>query len=203
MLARTGGEVRKAAFLVDNGFSEADYMDAASVLEKDGWFVRILSPAGQSVQAWKGGAWGGVYAVTGGIAEITAGDYDLLAVPGGQRSVEKLKLNPDLGPVLHGFLASRRPVIVYNHALGLMLEGTDILTGRTVAAPEELAPAIRAAGGAWVRASAMISGDLLTLVSRKPAFSKEILGFLKKLTVMEKPAMASKVRSRTRRNKAA
>lgn len=202
MAAQTA-QVRKVAFLVENGFSEADYADAVSILEKDGWFTRIIGPGGQSVRGWKGGAWGNVFAVSGGIEDITVGDYGLLVIPGGRRSVEKLKLQPGLTPRLQAFLASKRPVIVYNHAVELLLGGAEIVNGRTVAGPEELAIAIRAVGGEWTQASASVSGDLLTLFSRKPSFAKEIGGFLKKLTVHEQPEAKKDMRTRARGNKAA
>ncbi|MCL4679477.1 MAG: DJ-1/PfpI family protein [Alphaproteobacteria bacterium] len=202
MAAQTA-QVRKVAFLVENGFSEADYADAVSILEKDGWFTRIIGPGGQSVRGWKGGAWGNVFAVSGGIEDITVGDYGLLVIPGGRRSVEKLKLQPGLTPRLQAFLASKRPVIVYNHAVELLLGGAEIVNGRAVAGPEELAIDIRTVGGEWTEASSAASGDLLTLSSRNPAFNKEIRSFLKKLTVQEGPAGEKDLRAGDKQNKAA
>ncbi len=202
-MATRKAEVKKAAFLVENGFSEADYADAASILEKDGWFTRIIGPGGQSVRGWKGGAWGNLFAVSDGIEDITIGDYGLLVIPGGRRSVEKLKLHPGLTPRLQAFLASKRPVIVYNHAVELLLGGAEIVNGRTVAGPEELAIGIRTIGGEWTQASSAASGDLLTLSSRNPAFSKEIRSFLKKLTVQEGASVEKGLRAGNKQNKAA
>lgn len=179
-------DIKKAAILVENGFSEADYQDAALALEKEGWFIRIISPAGQFVRSWIGDGWGQTYAVCANVQEINGANHDLLVIPGGRLSVEKLKICSDTAQALARFVAARRPVIVYNRAAEILLEpGAPSLTGATLSAPADLSDRITAAGGSCSNAPATVNGGLLSLRSEKPNFSREIRTFIRKLDVYE------------------
>ncbi|MCB1591687.1 MAG: DJ-1/PfpI family protein [Alphaproteobacteria bacterium] len=180
-----GAEVRKAAFLVENGFSEADFVDAAAAVEKEGWHVRVISTGGQSIRGWSGSDWGAVYAVSGGLRDVCAGEYSLLVVPGGRRSIDKLGICRETRGAIAGFLVSRRPAVFYNDAVSLLLDGTGIVKAKNLSAPAILAPVILEEGATWSEAPVSASGDLLTVCAEKPSFSKEIRTFLNKMSVHE------------------
>jgi protease I len=181
---------RKAAFLIDNGFSEIDFADSSSVLEKEGFFIKTIGTGSEAVRAWSAGNWGGTYAISAALPNAHHSDYDVLVVPGGRRSVEKLKLNRGVPAFIQGFVSSGRPIIVYNSAVDLLLSH-NLLKGRTVSAPRRLVSYIEQADGAWTDKPSAVSGGILSLTRQESGFSVEIRAFLKKLSVLESKGQKS------------
>ncbi|MCB1680622.1 MAG: DJ-1/PfpI family protein [Rhodospirillales bacterium] len=175
---------RKAAFLVENGFSEIDFLDSSPVLEKEGFFIKIISAENETLKAWNCKDWTQSYAASARLGQAYAWDYDVLVIPGGRRSVEKLKLCPETRAFIGAFISAGQPVIAYNYALELLLS-LGLLSGHRVAAPVELAEDIGKAGGVWSDKPAVASAGFLTLTRQESGFSVEIRSFLKKVSLLE------------------
>ena len=109
-----------AAFLVENGFCEREYIEMQEMFSKMGIPSRIISSNAKLLTSWnkldlpKDSHWGMKYAADYHINNSPGYNFDILVIPGGRRSAEKLKLDPSVKSFVSGFLASVKPVIVYN-----------------------------------------------------------------------------------------
>lgn len=152
----------KIAILVANGCTEQDMTEAQRALIEAGATTKIISPDAGLVNGWAGDHWGHHYAVDAALATALSGDYDMLVVPGGQRSLDKLKLTAHTKRFINGFLVSDKPVVMYGDALHLLIT-SDNVRGRTVAGPENMKDVVTQAGGNWsdttpVRDNMLITG---------------------------------------------
>lgn len=187
---------RKAAFLIENGFSEIDFIDSFLVFEKEGFFIKTVGSRSDAVQAWSGGDWSGTYAISAKLPDAHHADYDALVIPGGRRSIEKLKLSEGTPAFIQGFLTSGRPVIAYNSAVELLLTH-NLIKEKTVSAPQRLLGQIEQAGGILTNKPSAASGGILTLTRQEGGFSVEIRTFLKKLSVLQSEGQKSSVASQS------
>ena len=83
---------KKAALLVANGFEQSDFIAAQKQLLELGASARIVSPEQGLVTGWNDSNWGHSFAVDRVINTALGADYDILVVPGGRKSHEKLGL---------------------------------------------------------------------------------------------------------------
>ena len=102
----------KIAILVANGFMQADMIAAQRRLIEEGAHVRIVSSEQGLVNGWTGDDWGHHFAIDNPLNAALAADYDMLVVPGGARSVDKLKLTAHTKRFIGSFLAMQKPVAV-------------------------------------------------------------------------------------------
>lgn len=123
---------QRIAILVANGFSEQDLIRTQRVVQAMGGDTRIVSMDQGLVNSWNGTTWGLNFAADQALNTSLAADYEILIVPGGERSAEKLKLTAHTRRFMNGFLATGKPVIAANEAVDL-LSFTEILEGKTVA----------------------------------------------------------------------
>lgn len=111
---------KKAAFLVENGFCEREFTQAQTALNSLGITTRIISAQPELLSAWNeapkssGSDWGMNYAPDAVLSQAQPSDYDILVIPGGKRSIEKMKLGVDVRAFMSGFVLTGKPVIVYN-----------------------------------------------------------------------------------------
>jgi protease I len=170
----------KLAVLVANGFSEHDLTETQRSLQKTGANLRVVSMDHGLVNSWNGDAWGLHYATDHTLNMALAADFSILIIPGGQRSVEKLKLTAHTKRFINGFLNARKPVVAFDEALEL-LALTDNIGGRTMAGPDALKEAVTAAGANWSEKPYVIDGTLMTgTVTKAPRenYIKAVTEFL-------------------------
>lgn len=118
---------QKAAILVENGFCEREFIQSQEALTSLGFLCRIISSQDKIVNAWnelggKSSDWGGQYAPNETINTAQPSNYEILVIPGGKRSIEKLKLCNGLKSFLSGFVNTRKPVLLYNAAHDLLTD---------------------------------------------------------------------------------
>lgn len=113
---------KKAAFLLENGFCEAEFMFAYTLLREHGVDCRIIAPNDGMLRGWNelplpsASNWGQEYAPDTIISQAQPADYDMLVIPGGKRSIEKLKLSDNIKTFLSGFVMTAKPVLLFNAA---------------------------------------------------------------------------------------
>ena len=110
----------KIAVLVANGFSEKDLTLTQKALINAGASIRIVSMDHGLVNSWNDLGWGLNFAADQVLSEALAADYDMLLVPGGQRSVEKLKLTAHTRRFIGGFVGMSKPVVFFEEAADLL-----------------------------------------------------------------------------------
>lgn len=136
------------AILVANGFEETEMTEPQRALLKAGATLRVISPEQGLVNGWHGTAWGHYFPVDKQIAEVLAADFDMLLLPGGERSIAKLSQNPHTRRILSSFMDGGKPVAAIDDGVQL-LAAVDKAKGRRVTAAAASREALEAAGAVW------------------------------------------------------
>ncbi len=151
----------KAAILVANGFNEHDMTVFQRGMMEAGAYPRIISVENGLANGWQGASWGHYFAVDCQLADALAADFDILIVPGGQRSLDKLKLTAHTRRFIGGFVAAHKPIMVLGDALNLLVQ-TGLVNGAMVTGPETLKDAAVEAGAMWSDATPTIYNSMIT-----------------------------------------
>lgn len=154
---------QKTAILVANGFSEQDLIKTQRVIQQLGSDTRIVSMDQGLVNSWNGTGWGLNFAADQALNTALAADYSALVIPGGQRSMDKLKLTAHTRRFINGFLDSDKPVVAVNEALDI-LTFTELVSGRDATGSADLEDALVEKGGNFVKAPYVVDGNLLSCV---------------------------------------
>lgn len=151
----------KIAILVSNGFNQQDMTETQKVMNSLGVSLKLISPDQGLVNGWEGTGWGHHFAVDQQLSTALGADFDVLVVPGGQRSLDKLKTTAHTRRFVSSFVTAQKPVVMFNDAIDL-LGYAQQLTGRIVAGPEAMKDAVIAGGATWSEQSPVIDNNLYT-----------------------------------------
>lgn len=152
----------KAAILTASGFFEDDLIRSQKILREEGASVEIVSTEQGLVCGWNGAGFGLNFTVDRPLREALAADYDLLVIPGGQNSANKLAQTAHTKRFISGFLSAGKPVAAFNEGLLSVLSAEDI-SGRTVSGPVKLETEAVRAGVQWSAAPWSVDGNLMTV----------------------------------------
>ncbi|MCE7885883.1 MAG: hypothetical protein DYH13_00040 [Alphaproteobacteria bacterium PRO2] len=181
---------QKLAVLVANGFCEKDLTEIQRALLKTGANVRIIGMDQGLVNSWNDNGWGLNFAADQMLSEALGANFSMLVIPGGQRSVDKLKLTAHTRRFIGSFLDARKPVVAFDQAVELVAFAQRI-AGRTVTGPDNLKEEIVGAGGTWAEEAFVIDGNLMTggeATGPRVEFVAEALEFLTDSATMDKVA---------------
>lgn len=170
----------KAAILIANGFCQDDMVAAQKALGEAGANVRIISSENGLVNGWAGDTWGHHFAVDAPLGAALGADYQILVVPGGARSIDKLKLTAHTRRFIGSFMAAGKPAILMGDALQILIL-TENAQGRTVSGPDSLRDAAEQAGAYWAGEDICIDGQLVSGVcdaDTRAAFVAEAMSHL-------------------------
>ena len=152
---------KNIAILASDGFDEHQMTEIQRALTKARAHIKIVAPEAGIVNGWQGEGWGHHFHVDAPISEALGSDFDMLVLPGGARSTEKLRQNPHTRRIVNHFLEANKPVAAIGTSVGLLALGGKI-SGRTVAAPAESQDELKNAGALIGEAAQEIDGNLLT-----------------------------------------
>lgn len=152
---------QKIAVLMSNGFNEKDFLLIQKSMIDQGASLRIVSTDSGLVNGWDGKGWGHNFAIDAQLNTALGIDYDALIIPGGQRSLDKLKLTAHSRRFIGSFIAAMKPVVCMGDAVQLMAH-TDHLSGRTVAGPESKKGIVETAGATYAGETATVDGTIMT-----------------------------------------
>lgn len=152
------------AILVANGFDEADMTEAQRALLTVGATVRVVSVEQGLVNGWQGKGWGHHFAADIPLSAALAADFAMLVVPGGSRSLEKLKQTAHTRRFIGGFFAAGKPVAAFGDAVQILAFAGQ-LAGRSVSGPEGARADAQQAGANWCDSPLATDGALLTGLS--------------------------------------
>lgn len=148
------------AILVANGFEETQMTEAQRALLKVGATLRTISPEQGLVNGWHGTAWGHYFPVDKPVGDVLAADFDMLLLPGGERSVAKLQQSAHTKRIVGHFIDAGKPIAAIDGGVALLA-----LTGRlknlTVAAPDTAHADLQAAGAAIAEEGVVVSAETL------------------------------------------
>ncbi|WP_448206411.1 DJ-1/PfpI family protein [Azospirillum sp. sgz302134] len=137
---------KSIAILVANGFEELEMTEPQRALLKTGATLRTISPEQGLVNGWHGKSWGHYFPVDKQVGEVLGADYDMLLLPGGERSVAKLQQSAHTRRIVGHFLDAGKPIAAIDQGIQLLaIPGK--LKNRTLAAPEAVRAELEAAGG--------------------------------------------------------
>lgn len=152
---------QKVAILIANGFSEQDMTEAQRKLSEAGANVRIIGMDHGLVNGWNGEAWGHHFAADNVLSSALAADYSVLVIPGGQKSIDKLKLTAHTKRFISGFVDAGKPIAVMGDAIDLLVF-VEKVAGRTVGGEVLVKDSAEQAGASWSEDRIVIDGNLLT-----------------------------------------
>lgn len=127
---------KKIAILAASGFNENEFTEPHRQLTLAGAEVKIISAGQGLVNGWGEKGWGHYYPVDFAIAETIGADYDMLFVPGGDRSISKLETNPHCRRIISTFIDGRRPLVICGEAIKLLAQCENLTGYRMAVSPE-------------------------------------------------------------------
>lgn len=157
---------KTVAILVANGFEELEMTEPQRALLKLGAAPKIISPEQGLVNGWHGAAWGHYFPTDKHVGDVLAADFDLLLLPGGERSVAKLSNNPHTRRIIGSFMDAGKGVAAIAQGVQL-LAVAERAKGRTVSAPEAAAETLTAAGAKVGEEAVVVDRFLVTARSQE------------------------------------
>ena len=170
---------KRVLILATNGFEQSELLGPKAALEAAGFETVVASPEAGEIKGWKDKNWGDSVPVDALIADVSAGDFDGLLLPGGQMNPDILRMDEAAIDLIEDFNDAGKPIAAICHAPWLLIEA-DIVDGRTVTAWPSVRTDLANAGANVVDQEVAIDGNLIT--SRKPddipAFAKAMIAAL-------------------------
>lgn len=74
------------------------------------------------INSWSGQSWGCSFPVDAHVSETLAMDYDMVIVPAGERSIDKLLQNPHTERLLSSFMEAGKAIVVFGDAVRVLHE---------------------------------------------------------------------------------
>ena len=152
---------KNVALLVANGFDENQMAEIQRALTKAQATLRTIAPEQGVVNGWQGAGWGHYFPVDVQINEALGSDFNMLVLPGGERSAAKLKTNLHARRIIGHFLEAGKPVTAIGAGTGLLALSTKI-AGRMVAAPADAQNELKAVGAVLSEEPQEVDLNLLT-----------------------------------------
>jgi protease I len=152
---------KNIAILVANGFDENQMTEIQRALTKAKASIQTIAPEQGVVNGWQGDAWGHYFPVNAQIGEALGSDFDILVLPGGERSVTKLKTNLHTRRIIGHFLDANKPIATIGAGAGL-LALSDKIAGRVLAASESVQAELKTAGAEISADAQHIDGNIFS-----------------------------------------
>ncbi|HYD30613.1 MAG TPA: DJ-1/PfpI family protein [Azospirillaceae bacterium] len=167
---------KSIAILVANGFEETEMTESQRALLKAGAAVRVISVEKGLVNGWQGKGWGHYFPVDKMVGEALGADYDMLLLPGGERSTAKLSQSAHTRRIVGHFLDARKPIAAMDAGIELLAIQAK-LKGRTLTSLPQHREAVEAAGATWVDESLVEDKATVTArgVENLPAFVEAVI----------------------------
>jgi len=136
---------KNIAILAADGFDEHQVTEIQKAFVREGAHSRMIAAEAGIVNGWQGDGWGHHFHVDAPISEALGSDFDMLVLPGGTRAAAKLKTNLHTRRIVNHFVEANKPITAIGAGAGLLALAAAI-SGRTVAAPDDAAIELKAAG---------------------------------------------------------
>lgn len=179
------------AILVASGFNEDETTKAQRAFMDTGAKIKIVSTEQGVAQGWHETTWGHYFAVEDQIAAALAADYSMLLIPGGQRSMDKLKSSAHTTRFVRGFLTYGKPVAFFNDAIQLLAH-VGMASGKTVTGSAGQEVALIAAGATWSADPIVVGDGVLSAVTSSENFADVVAATIQHfMTIPDELRMAA------------
>ncbi len=173
---------RRVAIIADEMFEDVELRVPRDRLREAGHEVVLVgTEAGRRLTGKKREE---VVTTEVGIAEVSAGEFDALVIPGGY-SPDRLRTDPRMVLFTREMLETGKVVAAICHA-GWMLAEAGVLQDRTVTSWPSIRTDLVNAGAWWVDREVVEDGNLVT--ARKPADLEAFTGAILRQLAGETPA---------------
>lgn len=112
------------ALMVASGFTEVEFTELQRALAKTGATLKTISSDNGLVNGWDtsvpGGTFGHYFPIDAQLGDVLAADLDAVIIPGGERSLNKLKANLNTGRILRNMVDAYKPVVMFAGATSLL-----------------------------------------------------------------------------------
>jgi protease I len=171
---------KKIAILATDGFEESELKSPKETLENEGWTTEIVSLKSGKIKSWKDGNWGESIDVDHVVADVSAGDYDALVLPGGVINPDKLRVNEDAVAFVKEFFDAKKPVAAICHGPWTLINA-DVVEGREMTSYASIRKDLENAGAIWTDEEVVVDMGLVTSRSPKdlPAFNRKMVEEIK------------------------
>ena len=157
---------KRIAFLVaPEGVEQVELTEPWKAVEQAGGTPELISTDAGEIQAFNHLDKGDTFPVDHKVAEVDAGDYDGLVLPGGVANPDFLRMDEDAVGFIRDFFKQAKPVGVICHGPWTLIEA-DVVRGRKITSWPSLQTDLRNAGANWVDEEVVVDQGLVT--SRKP-----------------------------------
>jgi protease I len=154
-----------AILVANEGIEQVELTEPRAALEQAGATVHLIAPEGGEVQAFNHLDKADTFPVDRPVAEVDAGDYDGLMLPGGVANPDTLRMHEDAVVFVDAFVDAGKPIAAICHAPWTLIQAGAV-SGRTLTSWPSLQTDIRNAGGTWVDQEVVVDNGLVT--SRAP-----------------------------------
>ena len=166
----------RVAVLATDGVEEVELTKPVEALRSAGARVEIISPKGQSIQAFQHLEKGAKIDSDLALKDAESGEYDALLLPGGAVNADTLHMIPEVQQFLRSFDAAGKPMAIICHAPWLLVSA-GLVRGRRLTSYHTIQDDIRNAGGNWEDSEVVEDRNWVT--SRQP---KDLPAFIRSMT---------------------
>jgi protease I len=159
-------EGKKIAFLVANeGIEQVELTRPWQAVERAGGQPVLVAPKAGEAQGFNHLDKADTFPVDLTTAELSAGDYAGVVLPGGVANPDQLRMDEPAVAFVKQWVEAGKPLAAICHGPWTLVEA-GVLQGRTITSWPSLQTDIRNAGGNWVDEEVHVDRGLVT--SRKP-----------------------------------
>ncbi len=153
----------KVAIIITDLFEDSEYLEPAAAFKAAGHrLVHVGLQAGATVRGKKKAT---PVVTDCAVAEVSAGDFDALLIPGGF-SPDKLRADQQAVAFVKQFMVEGKPVFSICHGPQILITAKAI-AGRKITGWKSIVQDIRYAGGDYLDQEVVVDGNLVS--SRSPA----------------------------------
>ena len=160
-------DITKSRVLIvaTHGFEQSELEVPRDKLRDAGAEVHVVSPDGKAIKGWDESDWGREAAVDHAIADVNAGDYDAIVLPGGQINPDILRTKPEAIELVLNMHNAGKVVAAICHGPWMLVEA-GIVSGRKVTSYPSIKTDVINAGGKWEDSTVVADQGIVT--SRNP-----------------------------------
>ena len=152
---------KTVAVLATDGVELIELTEPVKALKEAGATVEIVSLKTGRIQGFNHLTPGDTVAADKAVADVDAGSYDALMLPGGVANPDQLRGDEDAVKFVRAFFDQGKPVAAICHAPWLLIEA-GVVEGRTLTAYETIRTDLRNAGATVVNEAVVVDEGLVT-----------------------------------------
>lgn len=152
---------KTVAVLAADGFEQVELTEPVKALREAGASVEIVSLKTGRIQGMKHLTPGDTVAVDKAVADVDAGSYDALMLPGGLANPDQLRVDEDALRFVRGFFDQGKPVAAICHAPWLLIDA-GVAEGRTLTSYKTIRTDLKNAGATVVDEEVVVDDGLVT-----------------------------------------